>query len=374
MDNVYIHGAGMTRFGRLQQSLSELFFQACEGAIFESGIEDYDCIFVGAMNPEEFEGEANLASIITDLIGMVPTPAMRIETASATGAAIFQVAAMAVASGVYNRVLVLAGEKMTGVETIEATRILAEVISKNERNYGASMPALAALVTRRYMYDFGMNSKDLALVAVKNHFNASFNPYAHFRSRVSLEKVLTSKIIASPLRIFDCGPISDGAAAVVLSNEPSEVKLIGMGHGTDYLGVSYRESLTSFTSSVVAAKKAYKMAGIEPRDVDFAEIHDAFTSFEIIGSEDCGFFPEGHGYRALRDGKTQLDGSFPINPSGGLKARGHPVGASGLAQLVEIFWQLQGKCKERQVKGRVGLAQSIGGFATNNFVTILQRV
>jgi len=225
------------------------------------------------------------------------------------------------------------------------------------------------------MHDYKLTGEELARVAVKNHSNASLNPYAHFQKPVSVAKVMDSKVISSPLRLFDCSPISDGAAALVLSSKPSQVRVAGVGHGTEHVAVRYRESLSSFEATCRAARQAYKMAGREPGDVDVAEVHDAFTSFEIIDTEDLGFFAPGKGRDALLDGVTGLEGDLPINPSGGLKARGHPIGATGLAQAIEIIWQLRGEAGRRQVKGaKLGLTQSIGGLASNNLVNILEAV
>jgi acetyl-CoA C-acetyltransferase len=208
---------------------------------------------------------------------------------------------------------------------------------------------------------------------VKNHYNATLNQYAHFQKEVSLDQVLRSRVIADPLRLYDCAPISDGACAVVLTSKKGKVKVLGIGHATDTLSLAHRDSLTSFKSTRIAAKKAYLMAKISAKDVDLAEIHDAFTTFEIIGTEDLGFFPQGEGGRAVTRGVTALNGELPINTSGGLKAKGHPVGASGLAQIIEIYRQLSGDAKNRQVDGAtIGLTQSTGGLANNNLVTILE--
>jgi hypothetical protein len=215
----------------------------------------------------------------------------------------------------------------------------------------------------------------LSAVAVKNHLNGSRNPYAHFRREISYHQYVQSRVVSTPLRLYDCAPISDGAAAIILTSDPTDVKISGIGQGTDTLGVRFRDSLTAFRSTQMAAKKAYDMAGLRPQDVDFAEVHDAFTPFEVIGTEDLGFFEPGKGARAAEKGTTILEGEFPVNPSGGLKARGHPVGASGLAQVVEIVWQLRRDVEpQRQVpRANIGLAQSTGGLANNNFVTILER-
>jgi acetyl-CoA C-acetyltransferase len=379
MAEVFVAGVGMTAFGKRTESLPELMAEAAETAMKHSGREAFDAIYVGVMNPEEFSGESNIAAAITDHLGLWSLPATRVETASATGAAVLQTAFYAVASGYLRNVLVLAGEKMTHLSTSRTTRILAQVIERYERNCGASMPALAAMVSQRYMSQYKISlphmQRVLAAVAIKNHLNGSRNPYAHFRREISHEQYAQSKIVSTPLRLYDCAPISDGAAAIILTSDPTDVKISGIGQGTDTLGVRFRDSFTAFRSTQVAAKKAYDIAGLRPQDVNFAEVHDAFTPFEVIGTEDLGFFEPGKGARAAEKGATSIEGEFPVNPSGGLKARGHPVGASGLAQVVEIVWQLRHEVEpRRQVpRANIGLAQSTGGLANNNFVTILER-
>jgi acetyl-CoA acetyltransferase len=353
--------------------------EAAEVALKRSGREALDAMYVGVMNPEEFSGESNIAAAITDYLGLWGLPATRVETASATGAAALHAAFYAVASGYLRSVLVLAGEKMTHLSTSRTTRILAQVIERYERNCGASMPALAAMLSQRYMNQYKLSlahmQRVLSAVAIKNHSNGVLNPYAHFRTELSYEQYEQSRIVSTPLRLYDCAPISDGAAAVVLTSDPTDIKISGIGQGTDTLGVRFRDSFTAFRSTQLAAKKAYDMAGLRPQDIDFAEVHDAFTPFEVIGTEDLGFFEPGKGAKAVERGDTSLEGEFPVNPSGGLKARGHPVGASGLAQIVEIVWQLRHEVEPRRQLPRstIGLAQSTGGLATNNFVTILER-
>jgi acetyl-CoA C-acetyltransferase len=379
MVEVFVAGVGMTAFGKRIESLPELMAEAAEMAIKHSGREAVDAMYVGAMNPEEFSGESNIAAAITDHLGLWGIPATRVETASATGAAALHAAFYAVASGYLRHVLVLAGEKMTHLSTSRTTRILAQVIERYERNCGASMPALAAMVSQRYMNQYKISlphmQRVLSAVAVKNHLNGSRNPYAHFRREISHEQYVQSRVVSTPLRLYDCAPISDGAAAIILTSDPTDVKISGIGQGTDTLGIRFRDSFTAFRSTQVAAKKAYDMAGLRPQDIDFAEVHDAFTPFEVIGSEDLGFFEPGKGARAAEKGETGIEGEMPINPSGGLKARGHPVGASGLAQVVEVVWQLRRDVEpRRQVpRANIGLAQSTGGLANNNFVTILER-
>ena len=378
MKNVYVAEVGLAKFGKRSGTLEDLVFESVENMMHgdsEDNLDDIGAIFFGNMSAEEFTGVSNISTWVGDHLGYSGKPAMRIETGSSSGAAVFQAGFFAVASGCYDKVLVLAGEKMTHLPTAKATSILAEVIDPIERSYGCTMTALAAMVTRKYMLDYGLTNNELALVPIKNHYNGSLNPYAHFQKPISKENVLASRIVASPLRLYDCSPLSDGAAALVLTSKQCPVRVSGIGQGTEHVAVQNRSSLTSFTATKRAAKAAYAMAGKKPDDINVAEVHDAFTSFEIIDTEDLGFFDAGEGYKALINGETQLDGTLPINPSGGLKARGHPVGASGLAQVVEIVWQLRGEANLRQVKGaEVGLTQSIGGFASNNFVNIFEVV
>lgn len=376
---VYIAGVGMTKFGKSERSLPELMVDAAKKAFVDARISSIDYMLIGVMNAEEFTGEGNVAAMIADQLGLSGVPSSRVETASSTGSAVFESGVYAVASGYHRNVLIIAGEKMTHLSTARTTKILAEVIERRERSYGASMPALAAMITQRYQHEAGLSSERiqsiLGKVAIKNHYNGSLNPYAQFRKLLSESDYHNSKWVATPLRTYDCAPITDGAVAVVLTSEKKMVEIAGVGHATDTLAVRHRDSLTSFRSTRLAAYQAYNMAKVNPADVSLAEVHDAFTMFEIIGTEDLGFFPPKQGWMAVEEGITSIKGKIPINPSGGLKARGHPVGASGLAQIAEVVWQLRGEVEpSRQVPGaRIGLTQNIGGLANNNLVVILER-
>ena len=377
--DVYISGVGMTKFGRSKDPLEKMMAEAASSALTEAQLERVDAIYLGVMNVEEFVGDSNFATLLADTLGLTGVPSTRVETASSTGAGVFETGIYAVASGHMKHVLVIAGEKMTHLPTAKTTRILSEVIDRSERRYGATMPALAAMIAQKYARAFHLSSSKLegilSQVAIKNHSNGSFNPYAQFRKNITKEDYLKSQMVSYPLRLYDCAPITDGASAIILTSQPTPIKVSGIGHATDTAAVRYRTSLTSFNSTKEAALKAYTMAQLNPSDIQFAEVHDAFTLFEIIGTEDLGFFPPGEGWKALEEGVTLLRGKLPINPSGGLKARGHPVGASGLAQLVEIVYQLRGEAgRERQLElAEIGLAQSIGGLGNNNLVTILER-
>ncbi len=363
----------MTRFGKRHEKLQDLMANAALDALRDAGREP-DALVVTTMAPEEFIGEGNFASQISSYVGLSRVPAIRVETATSSGAAALYAGFAMIASGLHRNVLVLGGEKMTHVSTPRVSQIISRVIDPHERAYGATMPALGAIVARAALHENLVTEMDMARVAVKNHANATRNPYAQFQHAVSAEKVMNSRVVADPLRIMHCCPISDGAAAVFLTGDPTGVKLAGMGQGGDYIAVRYRKSLTTFRATQEAARTAFQMAGFGPGRVQVAEIHDAFAPFELLSLEDVGLFPPGQAAKAIRNGETELSGRLPVNPSGGLNARGHALAATGLAQVVEITWQITGRAEGRQVKAEVGLAHSIGGLATNNWVSILQQV
>jgi len=373
VSEVYIAGGAMTRVGRREESLPDLMAEAARGALNAAGLDRPDALVVSVMNPEEFIGEGNFASHVATYLGLARTPSLRAETATSSGAAALFTAFAAVLAGLYRAVLVVGGEKMTHLPTPRVSELIGRSIDPYERSYGATMPALAGLMTRAWMARTGATLRDISLVAVKNHAHGAKNPWAHFQEPVTLEAVMGSRLVADPLRLFHCCPISDGAAAVVVTSSPGPVRIAGIGQGGDYLALRYRNGFTGFRASQEAARAAYRMAGFGPERVEVAELHDAFTPFELISMEDLGLAPPGKASRMLAHGETALDGRLPVNPSGGLKARGHPLGGTGLAQVVELYWQLTEQAAGRQVAARVGLAHSIGGLATNNWVTLLKR-
>jgi len=373
MADVWIAGAGMTRIGRRSEPLQELMAEAALTALGAAGLEQPDALVVATMNPEEFVGDGNFASNVASYIGLAEVPAIRIETATSSGAAAFYAGFVQVAAGQRRSVLVVGGEKMTHLPTPRVSELIGRSIDPYERSYGATMPALAGLITRALIARQGITLREMAQVAVKNHANAARNPYAHFRDPVTVDEVLRSRMVADPLRLLHCCPISDGAAAVVLTAERTAVRVAGVGQGTDTLAVRHRHDLVSFRATQEAARSAFAAAGFGPERVDFAELHDAFASFELIALEDVGLVPPGKAGHITLDGETAIDGRLPVNPSGGLKARGHPLAATGLAQIVECVWQLTGRAEGRQLDGRIALAHSIGGLATNNWVTLLER-
>jgi acetyl-CoA C-acetyltransferase len=374
MPAAYVSGVGQTPFGKVELALPEMMAEAASRALADAALEGVDAVIVGSQTSDDLAQVSNLGTKVVDLLGLSGVAAWRVENSSASGSALLEASVHAVRSGAYARVLAVGGERMTDQPTPTVTRVLGRVLARTEVRLGLTMTSLAAMVARMYMHRYGLTRETLALAPLKAHGNATRNPYAHFQRAVTLEKVLASPVIADPLRMFDCAPISDGAAAVVVQSAPSRVEVAGVGHGTDRVALADRRG-EGLRATQLAAAAAYAQAGVSARDVHVAELHDAFSILEVIDSEDVGFFPRGEGGRALEQGLTRLGGELPVNPSGGLKARGHPVGATGLAQVAELVWQLRGEAGARQVDGaRVGLSQNIGGFGCNNLVCILRSV
>src|SRR5204863_2549861 len=282
MPDVFVAGVGMTRVGRRGWPLPELMADAAHAALAEAGLDAPEAIVVATMNPEEFVGDGNFASHVATHMGFAEVPSLRVETATSSGAAAFYAGFAQVAAGLRASVLVVGGEKMTHLATPKVSELIGRSIDPYERAYGATMPALAGLVTRALLTRGALTSREIAQVAVKNHANGARNPLAHFQEPVTLQEVLESRMVADPLRLLHCCPISDGAAAVVLTAGPARVRVAGIGQGTDTLAVRHRTMLTSFRATQAAARTAYAMAGFGPERVDFAELHDAFAPFELI--------------------------------------------------------------------------------------------
>jgi acetyl-CoA C-acetyltransferase len=379
MEAAYVIGAGMTAFGTLNQSLIELAEQASFEAIKQSHCLDqrFDHLVVGSQNPDEFVSMGHLSTLLADRLGIVPAGATRVETGPSSGSSAFEVAYTMIASGHSDLVLVIGVEKMSEVNRGTASKILCKMMSyENETRYGATPTALAAMIARRYMHDYGLTRDDLSLVPVKAHRNGAKNPLAHFQKEITVEEVGKARIVAEPLTLYDCCPTSDGAASIVLASEKwvrnlgvkdQAVKVLGFGHGTDHHAVQHRLSLTSFSATAVAAEKAFQMANLSPKDVDVCELHDAFSILELVNMEDIGLANRGSSIELVREGRTEVTGGIPVNTTGGLKARGHPTGATGAAQIHDIYIQLIGEApKDLQVDSpRVALTQNIGGFGNN---------
>lgn len=382
MREVAVIGTGMTNFGELWgKSIKDIFVEAALGAIESSGVDHIDSIYVGAMSSGLFVGQEHLGAVMADYLGQNPVPATRVESACASGGASFRAAYHEVASGASDIVLAGGVEKMT--DGADVTEALATAADQDYEVYqGVTFPGLYAMIANAHMHEFGTKRENLAQVAVKNHKNGFNNPNAQFRSKITVDQVLNSTLVADPLRLLDCSPVSDGGAAVILcpmdiakkfTGTPVRVKATSQASGT--IALHSRDSLTTLDSVKTAAEKAYKMAGLKPADINFAEVHDCFTIAEIVATEDLGFFEKGKGGAAVEEGKTTLDGLIPINTSGGLKSKGHPVGATGIAQIIELYEQLTGQAGKRQVKdAKIGLAQNMGGSGASCVINILEAI
>jgi len=388
MRDVAIIGASYTRFGELwDRSLRDLIVEAGVGAIEDSHIqgEEIDGIYVGNMSGGRFVEQEHVGSLIADYVGLareLHVPATRVEAACASGGLALRQAILAVASG-YDDIVVAAGvEKMTDVSMDVATDALAAAADREwEGINGATFPGLYAMIARLHMHKYGTTSEQLAEVSVKNHFNGSMNPRAQFQNKITVDTVLNSVMVADPLHVFDCSPITDGAAAVVVASAdiakkytdtPIYVKATAQASGT--ISLHDRVDITTLDASVVAGQRAFKMAGMTTDDIDLLEVHDCFTIAEICAIEDLGFFKKGDGGRATAAGETALGGNIPVNTSGGLKACGHPVGATGIKQAVEITEQLRGTAGGRQVDGaNVGMTHNVGGSGGTAAVHIFSR-
>jgi acetyl-CoA acetyltransferase len=383
MRQVAIVGVGLTKFGKHEKNVIQLLADASLAALKDSRTEEetFDDVFVANFASGEFEGKTGIANALTSELALEPAFASKIENTSGSGGAALYLGWMSVASGQSDLVLVAGGEKMSSVPTEAATDIIATLTHEEEYKQGVSLLSFAGLMTRHYLERYGAPREALAKVAVKNHENASLNPNAQFQKTITVEQVLSSPIIADPLRLYDFCPITDGAAAVVMvpaerakSFTERPVLVSGIGGATDTHVVSEREDLTVLKAVKRAADKAYAASGKTPKHIQVAELHDMFTLMEIVQSEDLGFFGKGEGWKAVDAGITRRDGRLPINTSGGLKAKGHPIGATGVAQAVEVVSQLQGRCGARQVDASVGLTCNVAGFGNNAVVSILERM
>lgn len=382
---VAIIGIGMSKWGELwEYSLRDIFCEAALAAIDDAGVDHIDAMYIGNMSGGLFNGQEHLASLLSDYLGVNPIPATRVESACASGGLAVKSAILDVASGMSDIVLAGGVEKMTDVGTDEATYALASAADQDFEVYnGITFPGLYAMMARLHMETYGTTRKQLAEVAVKNHYHGSMNPAAQFPQKITVDDVLNSVMVADPLRILDCSPITDGAAAVIvcpldmakkLSKNPP-VKVIGIGHATDSITLHSRKDMCSLPVTVRAAQQAYKMAGLGPKDIQLAEVHDCFTIAEICILEALGFADRGQGGKAAESGITRLGGKLPVNTSGGLKSKGHPVGATGVAQIVEITRQLRGQAGPRQVeKARIGLTQNMGGSGGSTVIHIMEAV
>jgi acetyl-CoA C-acetyltransferase len=374
----------MQKWGELwEKSARDIFVESALLAMDDAGADSLQAMYVGSMSPGLFAAQEHLGSVLADYLGQKNISGTRVESACASGGLAFRMAFMDVASGMHDVVLAGGVEKMTDISGGEATYALATAADMQwEGASGVTFPGLYAMMAVAHMNKFGSTREQLASVAVKNHHNGMMNERAQYRSEITVEGVINSVKVADPLNILDCSPITDGAAAVILvpadmasrfSKQP--VKVIGSGHATDTVALDDREDLTTLKAVKLSSEEAYKMAGKTAADMDLAEVHDCFTIAEIMVTESICFCKPGQGGAAVVAGETAIGGRIPVNPSGGLKSKGHPVGATGVAQIVELTEQLRGEAGGRQVaNARLGLAQNMGGSGGSSVVHILEAM
>lgn len=383
MRAVAVVGIGKTAFGAFpDRDLRSLAVEAGQKALENGHAQpsQVEAFYLGNFAGPAFVGQNHLAPYISAQMGIAGVAATRFEAACASSGSAFFHAASAVSARLYDVVLVGGVEKMTSQPTPKVTEILAGAGDLcGEVRAGATFPALFAMIARRHMYQYGTTREQMAAVAVKNHQNGAKNPLAHMRKVITMEQALAGKPIAEPLTVYDCSLISDGAAAVLIvplerarefTDKP--VRVLGMAQTSDNVALDEKDDITTFRAVQTSAQKAYQMAGVQARDIQFAEVHDCFTIAEIIAIEDLGFVPKGQGGPYSLAGGTCLNGERPVNASGGLKSKGHPVGATGVGQICDVVEQIRGEAGERQVRrNQLGLAQNLGGSGATSVITIL---
>jgi acetyl-CoA C-acetyltransferase len=385
MRDVAVIGAGCTTFGeKWNVSFRNLFVEAGILALEDAGLagEQIDAMYVGNMSAGRFVEQEHIGALIADYTGLAShhIPSTRVEAACASGGLSFRQAVIAVASGMEDIVVAAGVEKMTDVASGASVDALTGAADREWEGFiGATFPGLYAMIATDYMNRYPLTREQLALVAVKNHYNGARNPIAQFQQEITTETVVRSSLVADPLRLFDCSPITDGAAAIILAPlerarefTDTPVKVLASAQASDTITLHDRRDISTLDATVAAGTRAFKMAGLSTRDIDLVEVHDCFTIAEICAIEDLGFCKKGEAGKLTEEGVTALHGRLPVNTSGGLKACGHPVGATGIKQVYEIVQQLRGEAGRRQIDGaRIGMTQNVGGTGATVAVHIL---
>src|SRR5260370_11420707 len=374
MRAVAVIGIGKTAFGAFpDRDLRSLAVEAGQKCMQDAHVSPskLEAFYLGNFAGPFFVGQTHLAPYVAGAMGITGVPCTRFEAACASSGSAFFHAVSAVGAGLYDLALVTGVEKMTSQTTPKVTEVLAGAGDMcREGRAGAALPAPFAMISRRHMYQYGTTREQMAAVAVKNHANGAKNPLAHMRKVITMEQALNGKPIAEPLTVYDCSLVSDGAASVLVvpleraaefTDKP--VRVLGISQTSDYVALDENADITTFRAVQTSAEKAYKMAGLKSSDIQFAEIHDCFTIAEIVAIEDLGFVKKGEGGPYTLAGRTCINGELPVNTSGGLKSKGHPVGATGGGQICDVVQQIRGEAGERQVqRSKIGLGQQHGGL------------
>ena len=372
---VHVASVGMGRFGKRSEGLIALATEAANLALEGVGRKPIDLLVVGTMFSSGPYGREAILPRLAGVLGLESASGFRVDSSSGTGGMAFHAAALALETGGFDRALVIGAEKMTDRSTAENTKDLSASLHMSEVAAGATMPGLAAIVASRYLQRHHLTSHVCDVSTVHARAMAAANPNAHFQKAVTLEEAATSRPVALPLRLLHCSAMSDGATAVVLEKGKGPATVLGLGQGFDALRIVDREDLTSFAATRVAARRAYEAAHLTRKEVNVIELHDAFSPFSMITLEDLGVCGPGEALGWFEKGWVGLNGRLPVNPSGGVVGRGHPVAASGLAEIAEVALQLRGEAGAHSIGSRpkVGLAQTISGIGSHNFVTLLGR-
>jgi acetyl-CoA C-acetyltransferase len=387
---VAVIGAGNSKFGvRNDVTISELAFEAVKPSLQDAGLaaKDIEYVALGSVGAGAWYEELLPAVVVSEYCGMTGAGLVRCEAACASGSAAFFTAYSAIASGQADIAMALGAEKMREIDNATSMEWIgrAGYYFWEFHNFGITFPAYYALYATAHMARFGTTEEDLALVAVKNHKYAAMNPIAHLHNKVTVDDVLSSMVIASPLKLYDCCPLTDGSSSIILASEGKvkELKIetpiwvAGIGYASGTANLSKRQDFVGLEASVMASQRAYKTAHITPDQLDLAEVHDCFTIAEIMAYEDIGLCKKGEGAKLLRDGQTEISGKIPVNMDGGLKAKGHPIGTTGCSMIYELTKQLRGEATERgrqvPLKNYVGLAHNVGGTGHYCYVTVLKR-
>lgn len=375
--DVYVSGIGMTPFGNHpDESLKKLLIDACTEAIHDANQPKIDAVVVGNFMGGSIYNQEILGAIAANDLGLGPVPTLKVEGACASGGIALRQAVLGILSGEYETVLVAGVEKMKHVSTSEVTSAINAAMDNesNEKHAGLTFPGFFGVLANRYFYETGATKEHLAMVALKNREHAMQNPLAQFTKPTSIDEILNAKMITDPLGLFDCSPTSDGAAAVIISKKPSNIRIAASTQASGVTQMQLTDDLLSLDAVKKSGELAYEKAGLGPEDIDVVEIHDCFSMTEIISSEELGFFKKGEGYLAVEQGRTKSSGDVPINTSGGLLSRGHPIGATGIAQIYQIVSQLRGNAANQVDDAKIGLAQNLGGTGSYSVVHILERM
>ncbi|MDZ5471356.1 thiolase domain-containing protein [Bacillus sp. 31A1R] len=377
MTKVSISGLGMTAFGKHEdRSLKALLMDACVEALKEANFPKIDAVYIGNFMSGSLGNQEILGAIVANDLGLGPIPTVKVEGACASGGIAFRQAYLNVLNGVYEHVLVAGVEKMKHASTEETTRAINAAMDNdsNEKNAGLTFPGFFGNLANRYFYETGASKKHLAMVALKNREYALGNPLAQFKKPTSIEEIMSARMITEPLGLFDCSPTTDGAAAIVLSKGENGVVVRSSAQASGTTQMQESVELLSIPAIRESANKAYELAGLGPNDIDVVELHDCFSMTEVLAIEELGFFDKGRGWEAVEQGLTKHGGKVPVNTSGGLLSKGHPIGATGLAQIYQVVSQLRGTSCNQVDNARIGLAQNLGGTGAYSTVHIFEKV